>query len=374
MNLKKHIVTILASGLLSCSIAQKLPAASPTASTTQTVGISEVSITYSRPSVKGRKIWGGLVSYGYSHPRFSIDPDVGVLPATAPWRTGANMAPTLTLSHDASIEDNTVKAGTYVLFIAVFENDEADIILSSNSSQIGSMVYDEKDNVLVARVKTESAPYREQMIFTFDSVTTDYTVASLNWENLKIPFSITFDTQEIAYQTFLEQEDTMQPMLNGNWYATAAVYLMNNQFHLDKALRYIKNSVDGYQLRSFPNLTTYANLLLLQNGEAEAQVLLDEAFADPNAVGLNTLLFYGNQTLTLKLPDAALRTYSAIVEYYPGNEWRVLNGQARAYAQKKEFKKAETALKSAKTFAPKGYDMSILQRKLDLIKQKKSLE
>lgn len=352
---------------------QKIPATSPQATISQTIGISEVTITYSRPSVKGREIWGSLVPFGYNNPRFSINPDDGRPPATAPWRVGANMAPRITFSHDAVVQGQAIKAGSYAILLAVFEDKQADFILSSNSSQFGSVFYDENDVVLKAKVDAEQAPFTEQMRFAFDSVTTSYAQAALYWESLKFPFSIEINTTEITYNELLKSEDTQAAITNGNWYANAAIYLMNNQVYLDKALIYIKNAANGYNLRSFPNLSTYANILAMQGKPDEAEEILNEAFADPNAIGINTLRFYGNQTLSLNLPDYALRTYNTILASFPDNEWVAYNGLANAYSKKEEYKNAAEALKEAREHAPENYDMSQLEEKLALLRKRKPI-
>src|ERR1700741_3230913 len=82
---------------------------SPAASVTQTIGISTVAVNYSRPSVKGREIWGKLVPYGWNVQGFGAG-------NSAPWRAGANENSTIRFSHDAMVEGKSVPAGTYGLF------------------------------------------------------------------------------------------------------------------------------------------------------------------------------------------------------------------------------------------------------------------
>jgi len=99
-----------------------LPQPSPRATVKQVVGVSEITIDYSRPAVKGRKVWGDLVPYGKV------------------WRTGANSATALILSTDAEIGGKLVKKGEYALFSIPGEK-EWTIIINTNEGQTGSVKY-----------------------------------------------------------------------------------------------------------------------------------------------------------------------------------------------------------------------------------------
>ena len=106
------------------------PRGSQHATVTQRVGTSDITINYSRPSVKGREIWGKLVPYGMTNLGFGT--------ATAsPWRAGADENTTITFSHDAKVEGKDIKAGTYGLHIEVKEGDKATIILSHDINSWG---------------------------------------------------------------------------------------------------------------------------------------------------------------------------------------------------------------------------------------------
>ncbi|MCW3117071.1 MAG: hypothetical protein JWM28_1153, partial [Chitinophagaceae bacterium] len=85
---------------------------SPAASISQTIGISTVTVNYSRPSVKGREIWGALVPYGWTIQPFGAGHE-------APWRAGANENTVITFSHAAKVEGQPVPAGTYGLFYVI---------------------------------------------------------------------------------------------------------------------------------------------------------------------------------------------------------------------------------------------------------------
>src|SRR6185369_12452185 len=98
---------------------------SPAASLTQTIGISTVTVNYSRPSVKGREIWGALVPYGWNVQPFGAQ-------NSAPWRAGANENTTISFSHDAKVEGHAVPAGSYGLFFVINKDNTGEVILSKD--------------------------------------------------------------------------------------------------------------------------------------------------------------------------------------------------------------------------------------------------
>lgn len=98
---------------------------SPASSVSQTIGISTVTVKYSRPAVKGREIWGSLVPYGWNKQGFGTGNE-------APWRAGANENTVVEFSHDANVEGKMVPAGSYGLFFAVNPDNTAEVVLSKD--------------------------------------------------------------------------------------------------------------------------------------------------------------------------------------------------------------------------------------------------
>ena len=117
------------------------PRGSQMASVMQRVGTTDITITYSRPSVNGREIWGKLVPYGMTDLGFGTS-------KAAPWRAGANENTIITFTHDAKIEGKTIAAGTYGLHINVKDADNATIILSKDKDAWGSYFYDPTKRLL----------------------------------------------------------------------------------------------------------------------------------------------------------------------------------------------------------------------------------
>src|SRR5262249_37322407 len=134
---------------------------SPAASVSQTVGLSVVTVNYSRPSVKGRDIWGKLVPYGLS---VQVGGGNG---NPAPWRAGANENTTIKFSHDAKVEGKPVPAGEYGLFFIVNQDNTADLILSKDNRAWGSFFYDEKHDLMRSKVQLRDVPFTEMLTYDF---------------------------------------------------------------------------------------------------------------------------------------------------------------------------------------------------------------
>ncbi len=160
------------------------PPASPKATTSQTVGADTViTIEYSRPGVKGRKIWGELVPYGLAPGnRFSDGKPF-------PWRAGANQNTTIEFSKDVLVEGKSLAAGKYGIHMLPGE-EECTVIFSKNNSAWGSFQYNGEEDALRVTVTPTSAPHKEWLSFGFDELTATSAVASLHWEKIRIPFKI----------------------------------------------------------------------------------------------------------------------------------------------------------------------------------------
>ena len=147
------------------AIELKLPTVSQRASTTQRIGLTDITINYCRPLVGGRKLWGAEVPYG------------------KPWRAGANENTTISFTDDVSVEGKALPAGTYGLHM-IPTADQWTVIFSKNSTSWGSFSYDEKEDALRVTTKAQPAEMQEALLYTFDDVKPDSTTATLRWEKL----------------------------------------------------------------------------------------------------------------------------------------------------------------------------------------------
>lgn len=167
----------------------KTPRPSPGASLTQTVGVTDIEIKYSRPGVKGRTIWGELVPYGKV------------------WRTGANEATTISFSDDVVIDGHKLAKGTYSLH-TIPGPDQWTIIFNSVADQWGSYSYDESKDAARITAKPQQADFREWLTFEIPQMTTDTATVHIRWANLAVPFTI--DTQSTA-RTMAALRSAMNP-------------------------------------------------------------------------------------------------------------------------------------------------------------------
>ena len=168
---------LIATLMASTALAQvKTPRPSPQASLTQTVGLTDVTIKYSRPGVKGRTIWGDLVPYGQV------------------WRTGANEATTITFSDDVTVGGKKLPKGTYSLHTTPGQ-DAWTIHFNSVADQWGSYSYDAANDVVSVTAKPERAPFREWLTFEIPEMTTDTAKVVIRWENVAVPFTIDTDSR-----------------------------------------------------------------------------------------------------------------------------------------------------------------------------------
>lgn len=142
---------------------------SPNAAVSQTIGTTEVSITYGRPSVNDRQVFGGLEAFGEV------------------WRTGANESTVITFSDDVEIEGEELEAGTYSLYTVPGE-DEWTVIINEKLSW--GTEYDENEDVLRVNVEPTQAEHMEQFMIYFENVTENSAECVIHWDETKVPFTI----------------------------------------------------------------------------------------------------------------------------------------------------------------------------------------
>jgi hypothetical protein len=159
--------------------ALRLPAPSPKAALEQTVGLTDIKMSYSRPGVKGRTIWGDLVPYGQV------------------WRTGANAATTITFSTDVTVGGKALTAGTYSLHTIPTTGDWT-VIFNTKADQWGSYAYDEKDDAARITVKPAANPHTEWMQFSITELGAEKATLALDWEKLRVAIPIEVKTIDIA--------------------------------------------------------------------------------------------------------------------------------------------------------------------------------
>lgn len=286
------------------------PRGSQQATVSQHVGVSDVSITYSRPSVKGREIWGKLVPYGMNNLGFGTA-------TAAPWRAGANENTTITFSHDANVEGKPIKAGTYGLHLEVKPDDTATLILSHDAEVWGSYFYDKNNDALRADIKTVTVPHHELLTFEFDDVDANSATALLVWEKKGFPFKVEFDVTSIVLNDFRTKFKGQDGFLRQNW-EQAARFSLNNGGDLNEALNWVDNAIAGqfFSQKTFNNVALKGQILNKLGKTDEYAALMDEAAAMANTNQLNNL---GYQMIATKDFERALKYFKQNIANNPNN-------------------------------------------------------
>jgi tetratricopeptide (TPR) repeat protein len=330
-----------------------IPQASGEASVYQKVGITDIKVHYSRPSVispQGQDrtggIWGQLVPYGYNNLGFGTATE-------APWRAGANENTTIHFSTDVKIEGKDLKAGLYGFHVAVFEDGKATLIFSNDTQSWGSFFYDKAKDALRVDVQTIEIPQTNLLTYNFDKATNTEATLTLNWEKKQIPINIIVDTPELVYQNFTEELKGNAGFNIQSWLA-AANYLVQNKIHLDEALVFANNAVEGqfYSQKDFGSLSTKAGVLSAMGKNEESQKVMDEALAGAG-VSINNFYSYGRQLIGADKDAKALEIFKLANEKWPEN-WLAPHGLARGYAAIGDIKNALKYEKIAFEKAPEN--------------------
>ena len=234
----------------------KYPRVSQKSSLMQTIGTTDMTITYSRPGVKGRKVWGTLVPYGQV------------------WRTGANEATTIAFSDDVTINGQPLKAGTYSLHTIPGEK-EWTLIFNSVANQWGSYSYDATKDALRVKATPATASFVEWLTFEVPMLSTDQATVSLRWENVAVPFTVNSNTtqkvlaQAKAAVAAAKPDDARTP-------SQAASFALDNNM-LNEASEWADASLKAGE--SMGNLWLKARILAKQGKKADAIATAEKALA-----------------------------------------------------------------------------------------------
>ena len=227
----------------------RTPRPSPDAMVSQYVGVTKITLDYSSPGVKDRKIWGELVPFGEV------------------WRTGANEATTITFSDAVSINGNELASGTYGIH-SIPNTDEWEIIFSKDTQVDGSSTFDPKKEILRIKVKPEEHNFMERMTFLFTNATDNSVSVDLIWEKLKISFTVNLKTQDLTLQK-------ARDAFKWNQLMAAATYCLNNNTNLDEGFKWIQAS--ALISENYWNLRISAQYYSKMNKKSEAISTMEKA-------------------------------------------------------------------------------------------------
>jgi tetratricopeptide (TPR) repeat protein len=291
-----------------------LPEASPKASSNQTVGLTDVAISYHRPAVNKRTVWGDLVPYGEV------------------WRAGANQNTTISFSSPVTINGKPLAAGTYGLHMIPTPGDWT-VAFSNVSWAWGSFSYDEKEDALRVTAKPQPADFQERLSYSFDDPTEKSVEVALRWEKLRVPFTVEVNTPEVVLAS-LRKELRDLPRFSWQGWNQAAAYSLRNKVNLDEAMTWADRSIRMQE--NFNNLRTKAGLLDLEGDAAGAKALNDKAMKIATEADINA---YGYQLLGAGKTDEAIATFQKNVKDHPAS-WNTYDSLAEAYDRKGDKKLA----------------------------------
>jgi hypothetical protein len=298
------------------------------------IGITDVTINYDRPAVKGRegKIWGDLVHKGFSDLGFGTS-------KAAPWRAGANENTTIEFSTPVSIEGQPLPAGKYGFFIA-YDSTESTVIFSKNSSSWGSFYYDPREDALRVKVKPQPIDKSvERLTFVFTDETNTGATIALIWEKLKIPFKVETDYNNLQLESF-RRELRSEKAFNPGWqsFNQAALFCLQNNINLEEGLKWADDAVNLPFIgeKNFVTLSTKAGFLSKLNRQAEADALMKEALPMGTVQQLHA---YARQLVQLKKSKEAFEVFKLNYDKNP-NEFTTQLGMARGYSAIGDYKKA----------------------------------
>lgn len=221
----KHLFTFIFTLVAVVVLAQpELPQKSPTATIKQNVGLSTVEITYSRPGMKGRTIFGELVPYDKL------------------WRTGANKATSITLSSEATIAGKKVPAGSYSLF-TVPGKTQWEIVINKETELWGTGDYKKEDDVVRFKVNaTKLSSNVESFTIDFKNFSNEGCDIVMMWEKTEVSFKVGVDANAQVWANINSEISKVE----GSWkvYVRSAQYAAETKENLDDALEYIEKAME----------------------------------------------------------------------------------------------------------------------------------
>ena len=318
-----------------------LPRGSQMAKVSQRIGITDLTVVYSRPSVRERQIWGSVVPYGMNNLGFGTAEE-------SPWRAGANENTIFKVSDDITVEGKPLAAGKYGLHLVIHEDDRATVIFNKNSGAWGSYFYDPALDALKVDVETEEIAHTEQLTFTIDDVTPNSATVALNWEKKRIPFTVEVDVPSVVMAD-IRQKLQDSPGFNRQTWEQAANFAMNNEEY-DQALEWVNQAISAPFMgkKTFNNLQLKARVLMAQGKEAEAEAIMDEAVTMGTVFEVHGL---GRAMIRQGKKEKAMEIFKTNAKMH-AKTWPVDYGLARGYSAMGNYKSALKHLKIAADRAP----------------------
>ena len=277
----------------------RLPQASPQATLTHTVGVTDLTIVYHRPSVRGRTVWGDIAPdkaaavvqatsfLPRNSPEGTLDgangsgKDFPLAPNGHVWRAGANEATRFTVTDDVLVNGQKLPAGTYSLHM-IPGKDEWTVIFNKTAEQWGSYNYDAKQDALRVKTKPEWVAESQELLgYEIPAGTANTARVRLRWEKIAVPFTVEVPNQDALVRSKIDAAVAAAP---DDWRVpleVANAYLTDDK--VDEAMVWVERSIKIKE--TFQNLRIKASVLMNQNKKDEAIAVAERAIARGKADG-----------------------------------------------------------------------------------------
>ncbi|MEY2510891.1 MAG: hypothetical protein QOE26_1654 [Verrucomicrobiota bacterium] len=301
-----------------------LPDVSQHAVTKQRVGLTDVKITYHRPLVNGRKIWGGLVPLGEV------------------WRAGANENTTIEFSGAVSVEGQPLAKGIYGLHM-IPTADTWTVIFSKMATAWGSYTYSQAEDALRVTVKPRPNEMEEALDYEFEELKADSATVTLKWEKIAVPFKIAVSDES----TFGNIAGQMRGRAQYEWDSCnqAANFCVTKKIHLEDALKWVNLSIQNEE--RFENLATKSDVLKAMNKPDDAKKAWEQAIAKTTPVQLYS---YARRLNSEKKDAEAMEMLKEVAKRYPETPFGYL-ANARIKSAAGDFAGAAEDAKKAEAIA-----------------------
>lgn len=246
-----------------------LPRESQMAWVTQRIGVTDLSVNYSRPSVKGRVIWGEVVPYGEV------------------WRMGANENTIFSCTHDITVEGQALAAGTYGVH-AIPGQEKWTVLFSTDHTAWGSFFHKAANEALRVEVTPRAGTMTEQLTYDLVDVGKDGGTLVMRWEKLEVPVRISVNTHAAVLAYLDEHLHGLKSFAWEVWYE-AAHYCHQEGIAPDRAMEWVDKSIA--RGANFENQTLKARMLEAQGRTAEAAALRTKMIDEATNAQLNTLAY-----------------------------------------------------------------------------------
>lgn len=266
------LLVLLSAGFASAQV--RTPRPSQKASVMETIGVTDVTITYSRPGVKGRAIWGDPLPEQTAKGEATLD-DSTIRPKGAPivpwghaWRTGANEATQFVVTDDVFINGQKLAAGSYSLH-TIPTKDEFTIIFNSVANQWGSFGYDAAKDTLRVKVKPEWGEHsKEWLEYWIDPINDTSAQVNIRWEKVRVPFTVEVKDVPALTLTKLRAAVAAAKPEDFQTRAQAASYVLQNKLIVEEGMGWLDQSIKIKE--TIGNVGLKARALAEQGKTAEA--------------------------------------------------------------------------------------------------------